>query len=336
MNTYVQRMCDLKVAYKYEKKENTYICMLDGENVSADSTYTSELFKLFDKIGPNSRLNGYVGGDLHHIHRVGNSYIGYILDSDSNSFLAEAISSAMKNGEFDLYYQPQVNIAHNKVVGAEALIRWNHPVLGFVSPAHFIPVAERTGQIVDLGKWVMERACREYSSWSKQMKKNVRMSVNVSVKQLEDDSFLSFAKDVFESHRIDPTNFIVELTETTGPADLEGLMNILSKIHQTGVGIAIDDFGIGYSALHYLQKLPIDQIKMDRSFVSTIHTKEGYTIVKFLVDLATDLGHNIVAEGVETQQQVEILRDIDCHEVQGFFYSPAIPAPNFISYASSM
>lgn len=330
MNMYVNDMYELKEAYKFKKTHDGYVCIKHDGSVS-----TEDLFRLFDGMNDGGHIAVRIDNRLHSIRRVGNMFIGYVADPDIYDVMQYAIDTALQNDQFELHYQPQVDIVADKVVGAEALIRWNHPKYGTIPPMYFIPIAEQTGQIIPLGRWILGQACREYTNWASCLGEGIRMSVNISVKQLDDADFVPYVKSVLKAYGVNPSKFTVEITETVGPSNLEGMADILMQIREAGVDIAIDDFGIGYSALHYLHKLPIDRIKMDRSFTNSLHTKEGYIIARFLVDLAKNLNYDIIAEGVETRQQVEILRNIGFREAQGYFYSPALPASEFIAYAKA-
>lgn len=337
MNALAKHNDYFKTTYMFRRANDSYTCIHNEcpNVIGEDSGEYLELFNIFDALKDRNQTTVYIGGNLHIIWRIDDSFFGHVLNADRQSILAEDIEHALKNGQFELYYQPQVNTLYNRVVGAEALIRWKHPNNGFISPAYFIPIAEQTGQIVELGKWIMENACFEYAGWVDAGHRNIRMSVNLSIKQLEDDSFIPHMKQVLDIYRVQPSDFMVEVTETVSATNPEFIADILKKIRSVGVQVAIDDFGTGYSALQYLYKFPIDQIKMDKSFTDALDTEAGYTIARFIVDLARNLKYDIIAEGVETPKQLNMLQRMSCFEVQGYLYSPALPNQQFVDYVNS-
>ena len=239
------------------------------------------------------------------------------------------LRQALEKGEFVLFYQPQVELATNRVVGAEALIRWNHPEKGLVLPDQFIPVAESTGMIVAVGAWVVQEACRQIGRWKDAGIPPFRLTVNVSGRQFERGNLAETFRRALEDSRVEGRFLEAEVTEsvlikrTMTPRELE-------KLASMGVQTSIDDFGTGYSSLSYLTRLPIYKLKIDRSFVTTLPSDPHVrAITTAIVTLGSSLGLRTIAEGVETPEQFEILKNLGCHEIQGYFFSPPLPEPEF-------
>jgi len=214
--------------------------------------------------------------------------------------------------------------------GAEALLRWNNPTLGFVSPLDFIPVAEENDLISEIGHWVMETASYQWNDWFKGQKTDVRISVNVSPRQLWDRQFVEQVSQVLVSTKIDPSVLELEITESVMMQDIETAISVLHEIKSLGVKTSIDDFGTGYSSLNYLHRLPLDVLKIDRSFVLPLEErKESQSLVKNLIVLGQDLNMEIVAEGVENEAQLDLLLNMGCDVIQGYYYSPPITTDEF-------
>ena len=233
---------------------------------------------------------------------------------------------AVEKNEFELYYQPQISTKTGKIVGVEALLRWEHSVYGSMSPAEFIPVIENVGLIIPIGEWVIREACTQAAAWHKQGF-YISMSINLSVKQIEDPGFAEMVNEIINTTGADPKWLVFELTETVLASRPEVIHIVFQSLKARGVSLSIDDFGTGYSSLNYLVKLPIDSIKIDQSFVKNILENEGTcAIVKAVVALAHSLKMTVVAEGVETKNQYGLLRSINCDEVQGYLFSRPIPS----------
>ena len=241
------------------------------------------------------------------------------------------LHKALANNEFNLVYQPQVNLRSGEIVGIEALLRWEHPEHGPVSPSEFIPFAEESGLIVDIGHWVFESACAEMSRWRIAGLPEVRMSINVSARQLMEEDIVEKIIGIIENYDV-PSNWLeIEITENAIMDDMDSVIRKLQVLSDYGITIAIDDFGTGYSSLSYLHKLPIQTLKIDRTFLKESHiNKDDNTIIKTIVAMAKALDLNVIAEGVETQRQLEYLREIDCNEAQGFLFGKPLP-PKVIS-----
>lgn len=236
--------------------------------------------------------------------------------------LSEQLDEAMDKEQFALVFQPQINVRSKEIIGAEALLRWNRNGK-FVSPSEFISLLEDSGSIVDVGRWVLREACQEAAEWSN-MGRPVRMSVNVSTVQFERESFLDDVCDALELAELDPNLLELELTETVFLDEPEKAIANIEMLRDIGVSISIDDFGTGYSSLAYLKALPINRLKIDRSFVKDIPNYDDGMIAETIVSLAHNLGMSVIAEGVDTEAQLEFLSHRACDEYQGFLFSPPI------------
>ncbi|MGY3133099.1 diguanylate cyclase (GGDEF)-like protein [Bradyrhizobium sp. USDA 4501] len=236
--------------------------------------------------------------------------------------LERDMRSALANGEFELHYQPFIHVASGETCGFEALLRWHHPHRGMVSPAQFIPLAEETGLIVPLGEWVLRTACAEAAKWPGDLK----IAINLSPVQFRSPELVPVIVRALASAGISPERLELEVTETAIIQDSEAVFTALSQLHDLGVRIALDDFGTGYSSLSFLQKFPFDKVKIDRSFVSELSgaSDESRRIARAIVRFAVSLGKTTTAEGVETREQLDILRADACVEVQGFHFSPPV------------
>ena len=234
---------------------------------------------------------------------------------------------ALKNDEMTLFYQPKINSSTLKVEGFEALIRWIHPERGMVSPADFIPVAEESGLIIPMGKWVIKTACQQLQAWRQAGAGQITMAVNLSCHQFADHQLLEAVEQIFEETGVEPELVEFELTESVLMQDAETAMKVLNEMKQMGLKLSVDDFGTGYSSMSYLKHFPLDVIKIDRSFVMDIpQNEQDMTITTAIISLARALDLGVVAEGVETIEQLEFLRSCDCDQIQGFLFSPPVPA----------
>jgi len=249
--------------------------------------------------------------------------------------LAGKLRFALEREELSLYFQPQLRLQGRKVIGAEALLRWRPDGGDFVSPAEFIPVAESSGHIMEIGAWVLEQACKAQQLWRHELGQDLTVAVNLSLRQLRDGDFLPLLDNILERTGMNPHKLELEVTESVMMSDRTLLQDCLAQIRQRGIRVAIDDFGTGYSSLSYLQQLPVDRIKVDQSFVANLdHQSEDRMIVSMVVELGRVLGLKVVAEGVETQQQENQLRQLHCDEVQGYLYARPMPQKDFLDYLS--
>jgi EAL domain-containing protein (putative c-di-GMP-specific phosphodiesterase class I) len=244
--------------------------------------------------------------------------------------LESQLRAAIDNEEFILHYQPKVNLVSGKLTGAEALIRWNDPRRGLVPPAQFIPILEETGLIFEVGRWALHTAVNEYLRWRAAGLPAVRIAVNVSPLQVRNTGFVAEIKEAIGVDAHAGAGLELEITETTIMKDLEYTISTLQAIRELGVVIAIDDFGTGFSSLRYLAKLPIDTLKIDRSFVVDMASESrGLALVSTIVNLGQALGLKLVAEGVETVEQLRLLRLLRCDEMQGYLYGRPVPGDVF-------
>jgi diguanylate cyclase (GGDEF)-like protein len=244
--------------------------------------------------------------------------------------LEEGLRRALERQEFMLHYQPKINLKTGEITGAEALIRWTHPLRGSVSPGEFIPVAEDSGLIVPIGKWVLLEACRQAQSWVAAGLPPTTMAVNISAMEFRDQHFLPGVLEILESTRMDPSSLELELTESVLMKRTDSTEFILKAIRAIGVQVAIDDFGTGYSSLSYLRKFPIDALKIDQSFIRQITTAPHDThIVAAIISMGRSLRLRIVAEGVETSEELRFLQVHECDEAQGYYFSRPVPPEQF-------
>jgi diguanylate cyclase (GGDEF)-like protein len=233
------------------------------------------------------------------------------------------LRKSLLTGEFELYYQPLVNLATNKVSGFEALVRWNHPERGVVGPDDFIPIAEEIGLIVPLGDWVLNQACRDAMTWPK----NITVAVNLSAAQFRTPTLALSVVTALNASGLSPSRLELEITETVLLQDNQAVLDVLHQIRRLGVKISMDDFGTGYSSLSYLRSFPFDKIKIDRSFIKELgNANDCVAIIRAVTRLGHSLGMTTTAEGVETEEQLKILRAEGCTQVQGYLFSPPRPA----------
>ncbi len=260
---------------------------------------------------------------------AGNNYKVY--QSGMNILLPESIKlenslyRALEREEFELYYQPQLDMNINEIVGIEALIRWNHSEMGMVLPYKFIHLAEETGLIVPIGEWVLKTACKQMKKWNEQRSTPLRLSVNMSVGQFNQENFIQMINNILEETQLEPSLLELELTENLIIQNTEHVLGIMHQLKQLGIRISIDDFGTGYSSLVYLKKLPIDTLKIDRAFVKdVIKNEKDAAITNTIINLAQNLNLNVIAEGVETEEQIEFLTSKNCFLMQGYCFSPPL------------
>ena len=233
------------------------------------------------------------------------------------------LRQALNNGEFELYYQPLVNLQTNEISAFEALLRWNHPSRGLISPADFVPIAEETGLIVSIGEWVLRKACKETANWPQ----NVKVAVNLSPAQLKSKNLMAIVMSALDDSGLQAARLQLEITETMLMQNTFATLGMLHQLRKLGVQIAMDDFGTGYSSLSYLRSFPFDKIKIDRSFIADLSNgAEPRAIVHAVAGLAKCLNMISTAEGVETQQQLDTLQAVGCTEMQGYLFSRARPA----------
>jgi diguanylate cyclase len=251
--------------------------------------------------------------------------------------LETGLRHALEDGSLELHYQPQVEVATGRIIGAEALLRWAHPQRGYISPASFIPIAEASGLIVPIGEWVLERACAQAAEWRKAGLPPIPIAVNVSGVQLHRQDLCEVVRRKLDAFGLEPSALHIEITETAIVAARERAIALLTQLRQLGIRLALDDFGTGYSSLSYLKCFPIDTVKIDRSFVAemlTDHTTAS--IVEAIVSMTRILGLTVIAEGVEDHSQFAFLQRVGCDAVQGFYVSAAVPAEQFARLAREL
>jgi len=241
--------------------------------------------------------------------------------------LESELRLALERGDLELYYQPQVVFANGRIIGAEALMRWRHQGRGWISPLQFVPIAEESDLIYPLGEFALVQSCRQVKNWDDAGYRPLRIAVNVSARQFRDPGFVETVERALRAAELDPGRLDLELTEGILVEKREEAVAILKRLKALGVQIAVDDFGTGYSSLSYLSRLPIDCLKIDRSFVNRVN-EHGHdaAIAQAVISLAHSLGLRVVAEGVETAEQMGFLSAHGCDEGQGYLYSPAVRA----------
>jgi Amt family ammonium transporter len=242
--------------------------------------------------------------------------------------LETGLRRALERGELRVHYQPKVSLETGKIVGMEALVRWEHPEQGLIPPGDFIPIAEETGMIIPLGEWVLREACRQARLWQAQhpIDPPLSISVNLSLRQFQQPALVEAIADVLHETELEPSQLKLEITESVMMEDVEAVIATLDALHRLGVRLAIDDFGTGYSSLSYLRRFPVDILKIDRSFVHGLgKDMEGTAIVHAAITLAHNLGMQIVAEGIETEEQLDQLRALGCDQGQGYYFSKPLP-----------
>jgi EAL domain-containing protein (putative c-di-GMP-specific phosphodiesterase class I) len=240
--------------------------------------------------------------------------------------LEAQLRQAMETGQLELHYQPKVMVATGALAGLEALLRWNHPEQGRIPPMEFIPLAEECGLIIPLSYWVIEEACRNLAQW-REAGIDVKVAINLSARQFHDDKLPQRIEAILERSKVPGTSLEIELTEGVVMDEPRRAIVILQRLRALGLRISLDDFGTGYSSLTYLKRFPIGTVKIDRSFVMDLpDDSEDAAIVRAILDLARGLNLDVVAEGVETAEQLEFLRAAGCGQIQGYYFSPALPA----------
>jgi diguanylate cyclase (GGDEF)-like protein len=244
--------------------------------------------------------------------------------------LESELRHAVTQRQFAIHYQPKINVATGRITGAEALVRWQHPQRGLLPPGAFIGIAEEIGLIGAIGSQVLEAACKDARRWSEQGTEPLPVAINLSAVQFDDPRLLDDLDCVLVQTGFDPFQLEVEITETAMMADPEKAMKLLEKIRERGIGVAIDDFGMGHSSLAYLKRFPADTLKIDRAFVRDIvESQNDLAIATAIIAMGHTMGMKVIAEGVETREQLEILQRCGCDDYQGFLFSPAVTAAEF-------
>lgn len=273
----------------------------------------------------------------HSKRQGGGRYLFYSSEMNKGTLAILRMEADLKKAfakrEFELHYQPKINVTTGKTIGMESLIRWNHPEQGLIPPAKFIPVAENMGLIVQLGAWVLREACRQTRIWNTSGFPDLKVSVNVSAKQFENPGFTDSVTQALSESGLKPENLVLEITESTLMGDIDRIVQIMRGIRETGVSFSLDDFGTGYSSLNYLKRFPIGELKIDRSFLLEIKSrKEDRAIVKAIIALAHALDQDVVAEGVEDLDQLKFLTQNGCNVIQGYYFCKPLGPNQFRSY----
>jgi len=244
--------------------------------------------------------------------------------------LKEAVNNEK---ELEVYFQAKIDAKTDTVSGAEALIRWNHPTKGLIFPDDFINVAESTGIILKMGNWIIEQSIIQLKEWNKLGFNNLKIAINLSPRQFQDNNLVSYIYTLIQKYDVDPKTLEFEITETMSMTNIEATLRVLNELKNIGVSIAIDDFGTGYSSLAYLKKFPVNTLKIDKSFVMDMITDDGDKVIaQTIITMAHSLGFTTVAEGVESLEHMELLRSMECDELQGYHFSKAIPKDKFIQF----
>ena len=296
------------------------ICPYDAENVI-------DLIRNADAAMYHSKQNG------------GNTFAFYVPEMNAAAverlMLKSKLRRALERDELVILYQSKVDLRDGRVVGAEALLRWRLPGHGDISPSHFIPLAEETSLILDIGEWVLNRVCSDYREWQKTVPEPGRIAINLSLRQLKQASFISRCRGVFRKHEVSPTCFELEVTETTLMTDPKRTIGLLNELYAMGLNLAIDDFGTGYSSLSALQQFPIGTLKIDQSFVRDVAVDSNdAAIVRTIIDMGKSLDLEVIAEGVEASEQLEFLRRHGCYYAQGRLFGDAMEADKMLAILS--
>jgi diguanylate cyclase (GGDEF)-like protein/PAS domain S-box-containing protein len=297
------------------------ICPYDAENVI-------DLIRNADAAMYHSKQNG------------GNSCAFYVPNMNAAAverlMLKSKLRRALERDELVILYQSKVDLRTGRVVGAEALLRWRLPGHGDISPSHFIPLAEETSLILDIGEWVLNRVCSDYREWQKVVPEPGRIAINLSLRQLKQASFIARCRSVFRKHGVSPTCFELEVTETTLMTDPKRTIGLLNELYAMGLNLAIDDFGTGYSSLSALQQFPIGTLKIDQSFVRDVAVDSNdAAIVRTIIDMGKSLDLEVIAEGVEEAEQLEFLRTHGCYYAQGRLFGDAMEANKMLGILAS-
>lgn len=303
---------------------------LDGQELFATTSVGVSLFPHDGKESQSLLKNA--GSALYRARKSGgDDYRFYTEDMNSKAAkqfaLETSLRHAIDNEEFVLHYQPRLAVDSLKITGVEALVRWQHPQLGLLSPAEFIPLAEDNGLILPIGEWVLRTACRQNREWQERGFTAMRVGVNVSARQFHQQHLAEMVLKILEETGLAPEYLDLELTESSIMSNAQATIDVLTKLKAMDVTISIDDFGTGFSSLSYLKRLPIDALKIDKSFVRDVTTDpDDAALVMAIVTLAHNLRLQVVAEGVETEEQLRFLHLLRCDEVQGYLFSKPLPA----------
>ena len=306
-------------------------------NFSLQQALVSAFFQMMGKT--SETIMKHADSALYKAKDKGkNTYQIYTPSMDVEAYqiftLESDLRKALELNQLELYYQPKICAITNQIIGAEALIRWNHPEWGIVSPGEFIPIAEETGMILEIGKWIKKTACFQIKAWQDAGLPVIPVSINLSAHRFLEKDLLVNLKETLAETKLDPKYLEVEITETSLLENEKVVFSVLDEIRNIGIRISLDDFGTGYSSLSYLKRFKgrIDTLKIDRSFINDLSrtdVEDSNFITKTIIELAQHLNMDVVAEGVETVEQLEILKEYNCNTIQGYLFSKPVPAEEF-------
>jgi diguanylate cyclase (GGDEF)-like protein len=306
-------------SYEINTTVSIGVCMYPEDGMDVDSLMKSADAAMYKAKSAGRNTYEFYQEDLNQI-------------ANRRHQIANELRGAVKNNELNLVFQPQLNLPENRIVGAEVLVRWTSPVLGPIGPAEFIPIAESTGLIKEISDWVLEKACQVLSSFLKEGIE-IRLAVNLSALQFKQADLAKQIASTLQKYRIPPHCIEVEITESMLMRDVDKAINILEKIKEMNIRIAIDDFGTGYSSLSYLRRFPLDALKIDQSFVDELVVDADDTAITLaIISMAKSLRLEVIAEGVETQQQMDFLKQNNCDDIQGYHFSRPVPEAEFKAF----
>lgn len=308
----------LKKPYSFFEKEISITCSIGISSKPEHGNNYEKLIELADIAMYHAKMEG------KNTYKFFNEDIRKQLER--NLLIENELRRAISNGEFFVNYQPKCNLVDSSLIGLEALVRWNNPLLGIVSPAEFIPIAEETGLISDIGNWVINEVLYQMNLWQSSGYPLVKVSVNVSQRQFKENELVDYIENCLTTHNIEPQHFEIEITESL-IADFDLIIPQLTSLKNMGVGISIDDFGTGYSSLNFINLLPVDTLKIDQSFIrGLLCNRKNNLLVKTIIDIGNNLQLKVVAEGIETEEQLKELINLNCHFGQGYLFSKPLAA----------
>ncbi|HET6906227.1 MAG TPA: EAL domain-containing protein [Rhodanobacteraceae bacterium] len=323
----------LRIAEKLVRAMEAPLTLEDGSELHITASIGISFYP--DDAGEAEQLVKHADVAMYNAKGMGrNNYQAYVAVPEEQHQqrieLESKLRAAERNGELRVYYQPQIDAASEDIIGMEALVRWEHPELGMISPAFFIPIAEETGLIIPIGEWVLRRACADCARWQKQYKLPLRVGVNLSALQLMQPNLVDLVRAACAESGLNPKLLDLEVTESISMKSVPNLLETLFALRGLGCGISIDDFGTGQSSLDYIKRFPADRIKVDQSFVRNIGVDPGdEAIVRATLEMAHTLGRKVVAEGVETEQHHAFLRELGCDELQGYLFCRPLSQVSF-------
>lgn len=330
----IQQLDDVALmAAKFSRTIEHRITILD-QNIHVKASIGISVYPQ-DGLDIGSLLSSSDGALYRAKEKGGNIYEFYSPDFGKQARrrleLENNLRHAIENDELVVYYQPKIDLATSVASGMEALVRWNHPQLGIIPPDEFIPIAEETGLIIQLGAQVIEKSCEQFKQWQNENVPVTNISINVSGRQFKEQNLVGLLKETLDKYQLDATHIELELTESTLLKNEAQAESILNELHEMGIIISIDDFGTGYASLSYLKKLPIDILKIDKSFTDGIlHDPDDIAIVNAIYGLARGLGLKLVAEGIETSEQLEKIKEMGVDFGQGYLWSPPRAADQYL------